>query len=129
MKKTITLNCCIGDIVYKICPKCNDDHDGTCKHCAWEGCALPCSVTNNIYKDGSFSKNPMQIVPIRVNKFNFVYINETWNVHHFGSKIAAQQALNEFVLITQIKDAHERFGTFLEWVRDRQTDLDFNREV
>lgn len=25
MKKTVTLNCCIGDIVYKICPKCNYD--------------------------------------------------------------------------------------------------------
>lgn len=129
MRKTITLNCCIGDLVYKICPKCNDNHNGTCEHCAWEGCALPCSVTNNIYQDGSFNTKPMQVVQLRVNQYNFIYINETWNVHHFGTKIAAEQAIREFKLITEIDDKISRYGTYVEWVRDRDTKIDFNRDI
>lgn len=128
MKKTVTLNCCIGDMVYKICPKCNDNHVGTCKNCAWEGCSLPCTVTNIVYKDGSCKSN-LQAVLIKVNDKNFVYVNETWNVHHFGTKIAAEQAIREFKLITEIDDPTTRYGTYVEWVRDRDTKIDFHKDI
>ena len=36
--KTMLFPTWIGETVYKICPKCNDKHDGSCKNCAWEGC-------------------------------------------------------------------------------------------
>ena len=27
-----------GQQIYKICPICNPNHNGSCKHCAWSGC-------------------------------------------------------------------------------------------
>lgn len=36
--RLIELPCAVGDTVYRICPKCNDRHDGSCKNCAWASC-------------------------------------------------------------------------------------------
>jgi len=40
----IDLPCRLGETVYKICPKCNDKHDGSCENCAWRDCPKPCDV-------------------------------------------------------------------------------------
>ena len=44
--KLAHLPCKIGDTVYRICPKCNDNHNGNCEGCFWRnnkfghGCSI-----------------------------------------------------------------------------------------
>lgn len=54
MKTTLIAPCYIGDTVYKICPKCNKDHNGDCTHCAWRGTSPHgCDIGVHIWPDGS----------------------------------------------------------------------------
>lgn len=45
----------IGKPYYRICPKCNDDHNGTCKNCAWSSC-LTCEGCRvfGFWNDGQY---------------------------------------------------------------------------
>ncbi len=66
----LRLPCKVGDTVYRICPKCNNDHDGSCKNCAWHGSAgmKGCTVYG-LWRDGQFPPHKCTIVPYKV----------TWN--------------------------------------------------
>lgn len=62
--RLIVLPCKVGDTVYRICPKCNDDHKGSCDRCAWEntGGVEGCNVFG-LWGDGQFPANKCTVVP------------------------------------------------------------------
>lgn len=66
----LRLPCKVGDTVYRICPKCNDNHNGNCKNCAWQGAAgmNGCNVYG-LWSDGQYPPDKCTIVPYKV----------TWN--------------------------------------------------
>jgi len=84
----LRLPCREGDIVYRICPKCNDKHEGSCKNCAWCGCASNCGCTvYGLWNDGQFPPEKCTIVPYKVS----------WNyipnlMEHFGKTVFLTQA-------------------------------------
>lgn len=57
----------IGQTVYRICPKCNDKHNGNCINCAWENSMSNrgCTVYG-LWKDGQFSKENSQIIETKL---------------------------------------------------------------
>lgn len=70
--KLLKLPCAVGDIVYRICPKCNDDHNGSCKNCAWAGCASNCGCTTyGLWTDGQYQADKCTIVPYKVS-WNYI---------------------------------------------------------
>lgn len=66
------LPCQVGDTVYRICPKCNDKHNGNCENCAWRG-----SLSNHgcdvygLWSDGQFPASECQVVPYKVS-WNYI---------------------------------------------------------
>ena len=70
----------LGKKVYRICPKCNDNHNGNCNNCAWAGCQRPCT-TYGLWEDGQYPKEQCQILEATL----------TWNwmpdfMKHLGNK-------------------------------------------
>lgn len=63
----VRLPCKLDDTVYRICPKCNDKHNGSCKHCAWEGTAgwNGCTMFG-IWSDGQYPAERCQVIPWKV---------------------------------------------------------------
>ena len=53
----------IGQTVYRICPKCNEDHNGDCKNCAWRFCQKPC-ITYGLWGDGNWKAGACQILEV-----------------------------------------------------------------
>lgn len=60
----------LGATVYRICPKCNDRHNGSCENCAWRGTGgvEGCNVFG-LWNDGQYPPEKCTIVPW----------NATWN--------------------------------------------------
>lgn len=60
----VRLPCKVGDTVYRICPKCNPKHDGSCEHCAWKGTGGigGCAVFG-MWGDGQYPAEKCTIVP------------------------------------------------------------------
>ena len=124
----IKVNCLIGDTVYKICPKCNDRHNGTCKNCAWGGCIWNyCTIDPYVWFDGSCNEYPKQVVTIKVNENNFIHINEQWNIGYFATKEDCEKAIAEYEAICAISDRKERKAEFDKWYNSRKTDCCFLR--
>ncbi len=90
----LKLPCRVGDIVYRICPKCNDRHDGSCKNCAWCGCSSNAGCTTyGLWSDGQYPPLQCTIVPYKVN----------WNyipnlMEHLGKTVFLTQAEAEEAL-------------------------------
>lgn len=61
----LRLPCGVGDTVYRICPKCNDNHNGSCSGCAWEYSAAAHGCL--IYGNAGTKTMKCQIVPYRVS--------------------------------------------------------------
>lgn len=79
----VKLPCNVGDIIYRICPKCNDKHNCSCENCAWRG-----SLSNHgcdvygLWRDGQFPASECHVVPYKVS----------WNyipnlLEHFGKTV------------------------------------------
>ncbi len=118
--------CKVGDIVYKICPKCNKDHNGSCKHCAWAGCFTNCcDVGVRVYFDGSYNKHDLQIVPFKVTKDRYIGIIELWDVMFFKSATEAERAKNEYLEIRNIEDSEKRYKKYLLWETKRKHTYSF----
>lgn len=82
--------------IYKICPKCNPRHNGTCLNCAWRGTMNTCDVGVGVYPDGSYNEGELQIVKrIFSQQMQFV-VCKYWNVQYFPTKEAAEKALKEY---------------------------------
>lgn len=62
----------IGEKVYKICPKCNPDHNESCARCAWRGCMsqIGCDVFG-LWNDGQYPADKCTIVPKFIH-WNFI---------------------------------------------------------
>ena len=65
--KLLKLPCVVGDTVYRICPKCNDGHDGSCRNCAWENsCSNHGCDMYGLREDGQYPAGECTIVPYNV---------------------------------------------------------------
>lgn len=70
--KLLKLPCAVGDTVYRICPKCNDSHNGSCKNCAWENsCSNRGCTVYGVWKDGRYPMGECTIVPYKVS-WNYI---------------------------------------------------------
>lgn len=120
------LPCKVGKTVYKICPKCNDRHNGNCNHCAWRGCFMSgCDVGVRVYSDGSYNEKPLQVVPYSVTRGGFVTIVENWNVLYFPNSEEAEKAISEYDKIRKIEDRKERYKKYLSWEAQRKQHYSF----
>ncbi len=121
--------CKVGDVVYKICPKCNDRHKDNCKHCAWRGCfSNGCTVGVGVWSDGSYNEHPLQIVSYEVAKHNFITILEFWNIMFFSNVDEAEKAKNEYDAIRNIEERKERHEKYLLWEAKREKHYAFLKE-
>lgn len=84
----------IGETVYKICPKCNDRHDGSCENCAWATACFSngCTVFGK-WEDGQYPAEKCTIVPKKVY-WNFIPTIAA----NLGKKIFFSKAEAEAVL-------------------------------
>ena len=115
------LPCKVGDTVYKICPKCNPNHNGTCRNCAWGGCFIgACDVGVGVYGDGSYTKHPLQIVKKTVRAEAITKIIDYWNIMYFASEEKAAIALKEYDNIRLTEDRHERKAAYDKWHESRK---------
>lgn len=92
----VRLPCKVGDTVYRICPKCNDKHEGSCEHCAWETSASNrgCTVYG-LWGDGQFPPDECTIVPYKVF-WNYVpNLLEKFGKTVFLTREEAEKALEE----------------------------------
>ena len=65
--RLVVLPCKVGDTVYRICPKCNDKHDGSCENCAWRSSMTNCGCTTyGLWGDGQYPPDECTIVPYKV---------------------------------------------------------------
>lgn len=118
---TIKINCLIGDTVFKMCPKCNEEHNGTCEHCAWRACIWQyCDIDPHVYDDGSYNKNKKQVVEKVVNERNFIHINKLWNIGYFATRADCEKAINEYEAICAIEDKKTRVAEFEKWYNARK---------
>lgn len=108
----------IESVIFKICPKCNDNHNGSCEHCAWRATASVCDVGVWIWNDGSYNKKPLQIVPRRMRTFDTT-LAEWWNIQYFATKEEAETTLEEYDEIRNIEDRSERKAEFDWWCEKR----------
>lgn len=121
MKVNIQIPVQVGQKVFKICPKCNDEHNGSCKNCAWRGCIWHyCTIDVHVYEDGSFNEHKKQVVETIVTEHNLVHVIDEWNITYFETIEAAEQAIKEYEQIIEIADRHERVAKFDEWYNTRK---------
>lgn len=118
--------CKVGDTVYKICPKCNEHHNGNCKNCAWRGCiGSGCDIGVRVYSDGSYNEHPLQIVQYKVTENRFVTILKYWNVMYFSNAEHAEKAKTEYDEIRNVADRKERYKRYLMWEESREQHYSF----
>lgn len=100
LDKAVELPCKVGDVVYRICPKCNDKHDSSCNNCAWASCITNCGCdVFGLWDDGQYPAHNCTIVPYKVS----------WRwmpslLKHFGSKIFLTRAEAE----AKLKELEEK---------------------
>lgn len=109
-----------GHEIYKICPKCNANHNGTCNFCAWQGTMNVCDVGVGIFQDGSRNMLPLQVVKRHLNDNCSQRLYSLWNVQYFPSADQAKKALAEYDVIRNIKDSSERIAAYNQWVTERR---------
>ena len=115
------LPCKVGDIVYKICPKCNPNHNGSCEHCAWCSChMMGCDVGVGVMCDGSYSDYDLQVIPYKVTERRFITIIKYWDLMFFSNTEEAEKAKNEYDEIRSIEDRKERYEKYKLWKADRE---------
>ena len=120
-----------GQRIYKICPICNPNHNGSCKHCAWSGCfgLCGCDVGVGVCFDGSFNQKELQIIPRKVAATHIVTILKWWNIMYFATETEAQKAMKEYMAIRSIEDRVERYHRYKEWEVDREYHFPFLEEI
>lgn len=118
--------CKVGQTVYKICPKCNERHNGSCEHCAWGGCIMSgCDIGVRVCSDGSYGEYNLQIVPRKVTKYDIITVFELWNIMYFATEEEAYAAKEEYVTIRNIQDRHERYDAYKTWKAKREKNYSF----
>lgn len=118
--------CNVGSTVYKICPKCNEHHNGSCERCAWRDCFMTgCDVGVRVWYDGSHNEHPKQIVPRKVTKYSIITIFELWNIMYFATEEEANTAKAEYDAICNIQDRNERYEAYTAWEAKRKMHYGF----
>ena len=86
----------IGEIVYKICPKCNDRHNGSCENCAWRNASFlyGCDVFG-LWGDGQYPADKCTIVPFYITFNRIPTIAHQLGKKCFFSREEAEKALAE----------------------------------
>ena len=102
----------IGSTIYKICPKCNSNHNGTCEHCAWRGTMNVCDVGVKVWEDGSYCKHELQIVKRNFSEHINLEIFELWNIQYYPTIEVAEKAMKEY---DEIRNIGSRFGRKLKY--------------
>ena len=84
----------IGECVYKICPKCNERHDGSCANCAWNSAVFSngCNVFG-LWGDGQYPPEKCTIVPFKVIWNSIPTIAGQFNKKCFFTKEEAEALL------------------------------------
>jgi hypothetical protein len=84
----------IGEYVHKICPKCNDRHDGSCDNCAWKSACFQngCSVFG-LWGDGQYPPDQCTIVPFKIHWNSIPTIAKQLGKKCFFTKEQAEAAL------------------------------------
>lgn len=119
--KSIQIPVKVGQKVFKICPKCNDRHNGSCKDCEWSGAIWHyCHIDVMVYDDGSFNEHKNQIVPMFVTEHNLFHIIDEWNITYFDNIKEIERAIKEYEQIIEITDRCERVKQFKEWCCKRK---------
>lgn len=115
--KTMNFPVWLDDPVWKICPKCNDRHDGSCEHCAWGPSLMPygCDIGVRIYPDGSFTNGPLQVIKAKVTKRNLLTVCNNFGTVYFATKEVAEAAMQAYDNIRKIVDRKERYNAFVDW--------------
>lgn len=112
----------IGQKVFKICPKCNDNHNGNCMHCAWRGCfSNGCDIGVKIYPDGSYCEHELQIIEYTVSERTFFNVKKYWKTMFYPTLEDAQSGLKEYDTIRKIPDKDKRVKYFERWKTYQQT--------
>lgn len=92
----LKLPCAVGDTVYRICPKCNDSHNGSCKNCAWENsCSNRGCTVYGVWKDGQYPMGECTIVPYKVFWNYIPNLLENIGKRVFLTREEAEAALKE----------------------------------
>ena len=118
--------CKVGQTVYKLCPKCNERHSGSCMNCAWSGChMMGCDVGVGVYSDGSHGNYDLQIVPRKVSEYSIITIFKWWNIMYFATEEEATAAKEKYDAIRKIADRHERYEAYKAWEAKRETHYAF----
>ena len=105
----------VGDVVYKICPKCNPAHNGTCEDCAWQGTMRTCDIGVRVYCDGSCNQTDLQVVKKKLGDWNDLTFFQLWNVQYFPTKESAEKAMTEYNKIRNIPDKASRVLKYDLW--------------
>lgn len=94
--RLVVLPCKVGDTVYRICPKCNDKHDGSCENCAWRSCMTNCGCTTyGLWGDGQYPPDECTIVPYKVFWNYIPNMIEKFGKTVFLTREDAERALKE----------------------------------
>lgn len=94
--RLLKLPCAMGDTVYRICPKCNDSHNGSCKNCAWENsCSNRGCTVYGGWKDGQYPIGECNIVPYKVSWDYIPNLFENIGKRVFLTREKAEAALKE----------------------------------
>lgn len=90
----VHLPCKVGDTVYRICPKCNKNHDGSCANCAWQGTGgIGGCMVFGMWGDGSYPADKCTIVPWKACWNNMGTIMHYINKRIFLTYEAAEAVL------------------------------------
>jgi len=90
MKNIIEFPFIEGQKVFKICPKCNPRHNGSCKNCAWAGCDFHegCSIYDQV-------EHTVQVVEKKVFWGAMKRMKVFWNFWYFPTRDEAQKRCDE----------------------------------
>lgn len=115
--KTVTVPVLVGDTVYKICPVCNDQHVGSCQHCAWRGChPHGCDIGVKVWFDGSCEEKPLQIIERVVTRDNYITVLDNYGTMYFSNRVLAEEQMKTYDYIRNIPDRHDRYEEYKHWV-------------
>lgn len=117
----VNFPCEVGQIVYKICPKCNAEHNNSCKNCAWCGCSMHyCDINFRVYQDGSCMQNQFQLVPIKVTRDNLIQIVEYFGVYYFATEQEGNSVIKLFDYIKKL-EKKDRISAYEEFILKHKT--------
>lgn len=113
----------IGRTIYKICPKCSEEHKNCYVHCRYRDAMYTCNIGVKVEKDGSYMKSPLQVIKYRFTGYQNMVLFALWNIQYFATENEARKALEEYDNIRNISDKDLRIAAYNEWVEERKAQI------